>query len=262
MRRRDFISLLGGVAAWPRMARAQQVTMPVIGYLDSKVAAASSHQVEAFRKGLGEAGFVEGRNVAIEFRWAEDQRDRLPELAADLVRRRVAAIVANAPSAPMAKAATSTIPIVFVMAGDPVEADLVTSLSRPRGNVTGVSFTTAPLNPKRLELLHELVPKPALIALLSDPNTGGWEGQLRDLESAARSLGRQILSVKAGTQSEIDAAFETIVQAGVGALFVGSGPFYNSRRRQLAVLAARYAACKLQRARVRRGRRADELWCQ
>ena len=241
MRRRDFISLLGGVAAWPRMARAQLVTMPVIGYLDSKVAAASSHQVEAFRKGLGEAGFVEGRNVAIEFRWAEDQRDRLPELAADLVRRRVAAIVANSPGAPVAKAATSTIPVVFVFAGDPVEAGLVTSLSRPSGNVTGVSFTTTPLNPRRLELLHELVPKPAVIALLSDPNTGNFERQLRDLESAARSLGRQVLNVRAGTESEIDAAFETIVQAGVGALFVGSGPFYNSRRRQLAVLAARHA---------------------
>ena len=241
MRRRDFISLLGGVAAWPRMARAQQVTMPVIGYLDSKVAAASSHQVEAFRKGLGEAGFVEGRNVAIEFRWAEDQRGRLPELAADLVRRRVAAIVANSPGAPVAKAATSTIPVVFVFAGDPVEAGLVTSLSRPSGNVTGVSFTTTPLNPRRLELLHELVPKPAVIALLSDPNTGNFERQLRDLELAARSLGRQVLNVRAGTESEIDAAFETIVQAGVGALFVGSGPFYNSRRRQLAVLAARYA---------------------
>ena len=241
MRRRDFISLLGGVAAWPRMARAQLVTMPVIGYLDSKVAAASSHQVEAFRKGLGEAGFVEGRNVAIEFRWAEDQRDRLPELAADLVRRRVAAIVANSPGAPVAKAATSTIPVVFVFAGDPVEAGLVTSLSRPSGNVTGVSFTTTPLNPRRLELLHELVPKPAVIALLSDPNTGNFERQLRDLELAARSLGRQVLNVRAGTESEIDAAFETIVQAGVGALFVGSGPFYNSRRRQLAVLAARYA---------------------
>ena len=241
MRRRDFISLLGGVAAWPRMARAQLVTMPVIGYLDSKVAAASSHQVEAFRKGLGEAGFVEGRNVAIEFRWAEDQRGRLPELAADLVRRRVAAIVANSPGAPVAKAATSTIPVVFVFAGDPVEAGLVTSLSRPSGNVTGVSFTTTPLNPRRLELLHELVPKPAVIALLSDPNTGNFERQLRDLELAARSLGRQVLNVRAGTESEIDAAFETIVQAGVGALFVGSGPFYNSRRRQLAVLAARHS---------------------
>jgi putative ABC transport system substrate-binding protein len=241
IRRRDFITLLGGMAAWPFAARAQQPALPVIGYLDSKVAAASSHQVEAFRKGLGEAGFDEGRNVAIEFRWAEDQRDRLPELAADLVRRRVAVIVANAPSAPIAKAATSTIPIVFVMAGDPVEAGLVTSLRQPSGNVTGVSFTTGPLNPKRLELLHELVPKPAVIALLSDPNTGNWERQLRDLESTARSLGRQVLTVRAGTESEIDAAFVTMVQAGVGAVFVGSGPFYNSRRRQLAVQAARHA---------------------
>ena len=241
MKRRDFITLLGGAAAWPFAAQAQQGRMPVVGYLDSKTAAASSPQVEAFRKGLGEAGFVEGRNLAIEFRFAEDQRDRLPELAADLVRHRVAAIVANAPSGPIAKAATSTIPIVLVTASDPVEAGLVSSLSRPSGNITGVSFTTTPLNPKRLELLHELVPKPAVIALLLDPNAGNFERQLRDLESAARSLGRQVLIVNAGTESEIDAAFVTMVQAGVGALFVGSGPFYFSRRRQLAVLAVRHA---------------------
>jgi putative ABC transport system substrate-binding protein len=241
IRRRQFITLLGGAAAWPLTAWAQQQPVPVVGYLDSKVEAASTHQVAAFRKGLGEAGFVEGRNVAIEFRWAEDQLARLPELAADLVRRRVVTIVANAPSAPRAKAATSTIPIVFVMASDPVEAGLVTSLGQPSGNVTCVSFTTTPLNPKRLELLHELVPKPAVIALLSDPNGGDWERRARDLESTVRSLGRHVLTVRAGTESEIDAAFATMVQAGVGALFVGSGSFYYSRRRQLAVLAARNA---------------------
>jgi putative ABC transport system substrate-binding protein len=241
IRRREFITLLGGAAIAPVAAKAQQSAMPVIGYLDSKPAAPSSEQVAGFRQGLIEAGFAEGRNVAIEFKWAEDQRDRLPALAADLVRRRVAVIVANTPSTHAAMTATSTIPIVFVSAGDPVASGFVTSLNRPGGNVTGVSFTTGPLNAKRLEILHELVPKPAVIALLCDPNTGDWERQLRDLEAVAGALGRQVLVVKAGNESEIDAAFATMVQAGVGALFVGSGPFYNSRRRQLAVLAARYA---------------------
>jgi len=240
LQRREFITLVGGAATWPLAARAQQ-PMPVVGYLDSKTAAGGSDQASAFRQGLNEAGFVEGHNLEpIEFRWAEDRRDRLPELAADLVRRRVAAIVANAPAAPAAKAATSTIPVVFVTAADPVKAGLVTSLSRPSGNVTGVSFTTEALNLKRLELLHEVVPRPAVIALLWDPNTGEPERQLRDLEAAAGALGRQVLRVRAGTESEIGAAFATMVQAGVGALFVGSGPFYNSRRRQLAVLAVRH----------------------
>jgi putative ABC transport system substrate-binding protein len=151
MKRREFITLAGGtVAAWPLATRAQQPAMPVIGYLDSKVAAASAYQVEAFRKGLGEAGFVEGRRVAIEFRWAEGQLERLPALAADLVRRRVAVIVTENATTPAAKAATSTIPIIFVSAADPVEAGLVTSLNRPDGNATGVSYTSIPLNPKRL----------------------------------------------------------------------------------------------------------------
>jgi putative ABC transport system substrate-binding protein len=194
-----------------------------------------------FHQGLKEAGFVVGQNVAIEYHWANDQLDRLPALAADLVRRRVAVIVVNTVGTLAAKAATSTIPVVFVTAADPVESGFVTSLNRPGGNVTGVSFTTIPLNPKRLELLHELVPKPAVIALLWDPNIRGSERQLRDIEAAARALGRQVLIVKAGTESEIDAGFATIVRAGAGALFIGSGAFYNSRRRQLAVLAARHA---------------------
>ena len=239
MRRRDFITILGGTAIAPIAARAQQSAMPVIGYLDSKPPAASSHQVAGFRQGLNEAGFAEGRNVAIEFKWAEDQPDRLPALAADLVRRGVAAIVTNATATRPAMTATSKIPIVFVSAGDPVENGYVTSLNRPGGNVTGVSFTTGPLNPKRLELLHELVPKPAVIALLWDPNS--QDRQLKDLEAAAGALGRQVLVVKAGTASEIDGAFATMVQAGVGALLIGSGSFYNSRRGQLAVLAARHA---------------------
>jgi putative ABC transport system substrate-binding protein len=242
MHRRSFLSLLGtSAAAWPLAARAQQAAVPVIGYLDSKVAAAASYQVEAFRRGLNQAGFVEGRNVAIEFRWAEGGLDRLPELAADLVRRGVTVIVANNASTPAAKAATSTIPIIFVSGDDPVAAGLVTSLNRPGGNVTGVSYTSSPLNQKRLELLHELVPKPAVIAVLLDPTQRSYETQLRDMEAAARSLGRQILIVKAGTESEIDAAFATIVQAGAGALFVSSAAFYVSRRRQLVALVARHA---------------------
>ena len=242
MRRREFITLAGSTAvAWPLAARAQQPAMPVIGYLDSKAAAASSYQVEAFRKGLNDAGFAEGRNVEIEFRWAEDQLDRAPALAADLVRRRVAVIVTEGSTAPDAKVATSTIPIVFVSGVDPVERGIVTSLNRSSGNVTGVSFFAAPLSPKRLELLHQLVPKPAVIGLLWDPNLLNSETQLRDVEAAASALGREMMIVKAGTESEFDAAFATIVQAGAGALFVGTGPFYVSRRRQIIALAARYA---------------------
>src|SRR5262245_28055581 len=203
MHRRSFLTLLGGAAtAWPLAARAQQQAVPVIGYLDSKVEAASSYQVAAFRQGLSEAGFVEGRSVAIAFRWAEGQLDRLPALAADLVRRRVAAIVTDTPTMPTARAATSTIPIVFFRGADPAEARLVTSLNRPGGNVTGVSYTGSPLNPKRLELLHDLVPKPARFAVLMDQNVPTLETQLRDIEAAARALGREILILKAGTESE------------------------------------------------------------
>jgi putative ABC transport system substrate-binding protein len=241
MRRRDFTMLLGGAAAWPLVARAQQPTVPVIGFLDNTAAAASAYRVSAFRQGLNESGFVEGGNVAIEFRWAEGQLDRLPALAADLVHRQVAVIVVNNASTPAAKGATSTIPIVFVSGGDPVAAGLVASLDRPGGNVTGVSFTTIPLNAKRLELLNELVPKPAVIALLWDANDRGLEAQLREMEAAARAIGRQILIVKAGTEDEIDAAFAKIVLSNAGALLVGTGAFFTSRRRQIIALAARHA---------------------
>jgi ABC-type uncharacterized transport system substrate-binding protein len=241
MRRREFIALFGGTAAWPLAARAQQPAMPVVGYLDAKASAASSNQVAAFRQGLKEAGFIEGHDVAIEFRWAENALDRLPALAADLVRRRVAAIIASNIATQVAKAATSTIPIVFVSAFDPVESGLVSSLARPSGNVTGVSFVNRTLNPKRLELLHDLVPKPATIALLFDPNARFLEDQLRDMQKAAQALDRQILIVKAGTESEIDVAFARIVQAGAGALFVGSGPFYYSQRQKIVALAASHA---------------------
>jgi putative ABC transport system substrate-binding protein len=260
LRRREFMALAGGAAAWPLAARAQQPAMPVVGWLDSKVASASPYQVAAFRQGLNEAGFVEGRNLAIEFRFAEDQLDRLPALAAELVRRRVAAILTHYTTTPAAKAATSTIPIVFVSADDPVETGLVSSLNRPDGYVTGVSYLGTPLNPKRLELLHELVPKPAVMALLWNQNARDSERQLRDVETAARALGRQVLIVNAGTESEIDAAFATIVQAGAGALFVNGGSFLTSRRQQIVALAARHGLpASYTRARARRGRRSDEL---
>jgi putative tryptophan/tyrosine transport system substrate-binding protein len=189
MKRREFMAGLGSAAAWPVVARAQQPAMPTIGFLDSTTATARAVQVLAFRQGLSEAGFVEGRNVAIEFRWADGKLDRLPELADDLVRRRVAAIATNAQySLSAVKAATSTIPTVFITGGDPVETGYATNVNQPAGNVTGISFNATALNPKRLELLHELIPKPAVIAVLLDP----YQTSLA-LEAAARALGRQIL---------------------------------------------------------------------
>jgi putative ABC transport system substrate-binding protein len=257
MRRRDFITLLGGTAAvWPIAARAQrQPTMPVIGFLNNTSASATSNRVAAFRQGLNEAGFIDGRNVTIEFRWAENQLERLSVLAADLVRRRVAVIAANAESTPPAKNATSTIPIVFIAGADPVESGLVANLNRPGGNVTGVSFIADALNPKRLELLHELVPKPAIIAVLVDPTGPIRDGVLREIEAAARMLGREIVVVKAGTEAEIDAAFAIFVQAGARGLFVGTGPFLTGRHQQITALAGRHAlpACYGSREFVENG---------
>jgi putative ABC transport system substrate-binding protein len=240
-RRRDFITLLGGAAAaWPLAARAQQSAMPIVGFLRSTGAAGFAQLVTAFRQGLNEAGFVEGQNVAIELHWADNQHDRLPGLAADLVRRQVAVIVGNTPSVRAAKTTTATTPIVFVIGSDPVTG-LVASLNRPGGNVTGVVFTTADLVAKRLGLLHELVPKAAVIAMLVDPNAPEIELQARNAEEAGRAIGRQVLIVKAANERQFNAAFATIVQAGTGALLVGGGPFFNSQRRQLVALAARHA---------------------
>jgi putative tryptophan/tyrosine transport system substrate-binding protein len=200
MKRREFITLLGGtVIAWPLAARAQQPAMPVIGFLRSTAAAGYAHLVTAFRQGLIEAGFVEGQNVAIEYRWADNQHDRLPGLAADLVRRQVAVIVGNTPSARAAKTTTATAPIVFVMGGDPVRLGFVASLNRPGGNVTGVVFTVSGLRAKRLGLLHELVPKATVIAVLGDPNYDAIEFLTKDAEEAGRAIGRQILFVKAAS---------------------------------------------------------------
>src|SRR5262245_50347129 len=210
--RREFITLLGGAAAaWPLAARAQRLSAPVIGFLDATTAADTVYRVSAFRDGLKEAGFVDGHNVAIEFRWAENKFDRLPALAADLAQRQVAVIVGANIIMRAARAATSTIPIVFVSGGDPIESGLVTNLSRPSGNITGVSFASALLQPKRLGLLHELVPRAATIAWLRDPRAPSFGMEEKEVPPAARELGRQLLALNAQSVREIDAAFATIV---------------------------------------------------
>ncbi len=240
MRRRDFIVSIGGVAAWPIGARAQQPAIPVIGWLDAREAAAGSDDVLAFRRGLSEAGFVDGRNVAIVFRWADTHLDRLPAMAAELVRQKVAAILTTNAAARVAMAATSTIPIVFAGGGDPVENGLVTSLNHPGGNVTGVSYIAGTLNTKRFQQLHQLVPAPALIAAMFDSNSRLLAPQIKAVEDAARVLGRKILVLNVGTEAEIDAAFARMEASGVGALLVTTGALFNSRRRQIVALAARY----------------------
>jgi putative ABC transport system substrate-binding protein len=241
LKRREFITAFGGAATWPLAAHAQQTPMPIVGFLRSTAAAGSSHLVNAFRQGLNEAGFVENQNVAIEYRWADDQSGRLLGLAADLARGRVAVIVANTAGAQAAKAATATTPIVFVTGADPIDIGLVASLSRPGGNITGVAFTTADLAAKQLGLLHELVPKAAVIAVLLDPNAPGTPAQLRGVEEARRAIAPQIVVVEAASEGEFNAAFATIVQAGTGALYVGGGPFFLRHRRQIVALASRHA---------------------
>jgi putative tryptophan/tyrosine transport system substrate-binding protein len=238
--RREFITLFTGAAAWPLAARAQQ-SAPVVGFLRSTPSAPFMHLVAAFRQGLKDEGFIEGQNVSIEYRSADNQLDRLPGLAADLVRRQVAVIVANTPAAEAAKAATQTIPIVFVTGEDPVTTGLVASLNRPSGNLTGVVFfASGHLGTKRLELLHELVLKGAIIGVLMDPS---FATELPAVERAARALGRQLLVMvmKAASERELDDAFSAMAQAGVGALLVGGGPFFMSQRSRLVSLAARHA---------------------
>jgi putative ABC transport system substrate-binding protein len=241
MKRRMFITLIGGAAAWPLAARAQQAPIPVVGFLRTTAAAGSTHLVGAFRQGLNEAGFVEGQNVAVEYRWADDQDDRIPGMAAELVRREAAVIVANGIAVPAVKAATATIPIVFTTGFDPVRTGLVASLSRPGGNATGVVFTTTDLATKQLGLLHELAPKAAVIAVLGDPNQPELTVELREIEAAGRAIGRQILVVKAANERELNAAFATIVQARADALLVRGSPLFLTRRRQLVALATRHA---------------------
>ena len=230
MRRREFIGLLGGAAtAWPLAARAQQ-PMPIIGYLSTRSLSEAKYVTDAFTQGLNENGYVEGRNLAIEFRWADLQYDRLPALASDLARRQVAVIAAvgGSHSGLAAKAVTSTIPIVFVSAGDPVTFGLVTSLNRPGGNVTGISMITVALAPKRLGLLHELVPAPAAIAMLVNPTSPYVDAETSDVKASARVLGRQLRMLNAGTAQEIDAAFAMLVQQRAGGLLVSGDPFFDS----------------------------------
>jgi len=242
MNRRELMLLLGGALIAARALSAQQKAMPVIGYLATGSPGPTAPSVAAFRQGLSETGYVEGQNLAIEYRWAEGSYDRLPALAADLVGRNVDVIAAaSVPSARAAKGATSTIPIVFAIGTDPVGDGLVASLARPGGNLTGVTFMMTELVPKRLELLSELVPQVGVIALLVNPNNPNAERTMRDVQEAARVKGVQLLILKAGTESEIDAAFASFVQRHAGALLVGPDPFFNSRREQLVALTSRHA---------------------
>ena len=246
MKRREFVTLLGGaaVAPWPLAAGAQQQAMPLIGFLNPTSPDVIADRVRGFRQGLKDSGYVEGENVAIEYRWADGQFDRLSALAAELVRRQVNVIVATGgpASALAAKAATTRIPVVFEVAQDPVKLGLVASLARPGGNVTGINFFSGELAAKRLELLHELVPGAARLAVLVNPsNAPNTEITLKDVQAAAGSIGLQIQIVRAGTNSEINAAFATILHEGADALFVGQDGFFNSRRVQLTHLASRHA---------------------
>src|SRR5947209_8329767 len=244
MRRRQFITLLGGTAAaWPLAASAQQPAMPVIGYLNPTSIDPNANRLRGFQRGLKETGYVAGENVTMEFRWAEGQNDRLPELAAELVRRQVSVIAVFSPAAALAaKAATASIPIVFAVSEDPVRLGLVASLARPGGNATGINFFTGELTAKRLELLRELVPGAARVAVLVNPaNPVNTETTLKDVEAAAGSIGLQIQVVRASTSPEIDAAFASIVHERPDALFIGQDGFFNSRRVQLTHLASRHA---------------------
>jgi putative ABC transport system substrate-binding protein len=241
MRRRDFITFLGGAAAWPLAARAQQQAMPVIGFLDGQ--SFDLHLMTAFRQALKDAGYIEGRNIAIYFRSADGQTDRLVTLAGDIIGRRVAVIITTGGGAAAlaAHAATTTIPIVFVNGVDPVSSGLVMSLNRPGGNATGVYIFQQVLEGKRLGLLRELVPSAASIAVLLNPTNANFQTQLRGVQDAARDLGQQVSILSANTEREIDVAFATVAQSGARALLVGSDPFFSSERDQVIAVAARHA---------------------
>jgi len=261
LQRREFVTLLGGAAAaWPLAAQAQPAT-PVIGFIYSASPAPIAHRLQLFRQGLKEAGYVEGENAAIVYRFAEGQNDRLPELLADLRRRQVTVIAAMSTAAAVAaKAATTAIPIVFVVAEDPVGLGLVTSLARPDGNVTGINFFVGELTAKRLELLREVVAAAARVAVLVDPdNKAGTESTLRDVEPAARAMGLQIQVVRAGTVRDIDAAFAELVRARADALFVGPSPLFAGRRIHITNLADAWRQVGVYSGRVLKGARPADL---
>ncbi|HEY7118563.1 MAG TPA: ABC transporter substrate-binding protein [Tepidisphaeraceae bacterium] len=243
VRRRDFITLLGGLTAWPLAARAQQPTMPVVGFLSSLTPGDGPLILAAFHRGLNEAGYLEGRNVAIEYRWAEGHYDRLPAMAADLVRRPVVMIAAisGTPSALAAKAATADIPIVFAIGGDPVTPGLVSNLNRPGGNLTGVTFFTAPLSTKRLEMVRELAPKATTVGVLVNPNNPPSVLEGKDVPVAAQTVGLRTSVLNASTAGQIDDAFAAIVGQRIGGLYVSADPLFFNQRAKLATLAARHA---------------------
>jgi putative ABC transport system substrate-binding protein len=240
-KRREFIGLLGGVAAWPLAARAQQPAMPMVGFLHQGSSEPNALSLGAFRRGLQDNGFVEGRNITLELRWADGKYDQLPALAADLVRRRPTVIVAALlPAARVVQAATATIPVVFITGSDPVETGLVTSLNRPSENVTGVSLFSVQLITKRLELLHEIIPRTAVVAVLGNPSNPNYVANEREIEAAARTIGLRIEFFKASSDRDFEVAFETIRQQ-ARALIVSADGFYASRRVELVALAARHA---------------------
>src|SRR5262245_30597441 len=241
MRRREFITLLGGAATWPLVALAQQSAIPTIGFLRTTRPDASTDLVVALRKGLKETGYVEGQNVTIEYRWAENRHERLSALAADLVRQRCVVIIAGGVDAAFAaKAATATIPIIFVTGEDPIRSGLVGSLNRPGGNVTGVSFVSATVEGKQLGLLREVVPKAAVIGMLVNPASRSFEQQERETQAAARALGQQLHVFKASSERDIDSAFATLTQYQIGALFIAGNALFTGQRDQLVALAARH----------------------
>jgi putative tryptophan/tyrosine transport system substrate-binding protein len=251
LRRREFVTLLGAAAAWPLAARAQQAAMPVIGFLGSESPESEAFRVAAFRKGLSEAGYIEGRNVAFEYRWAHGQYDRLAALASDLARLQVSVIAAIGltPAALAAKAATASTPIVFAVGGDPVRLALVASLNRPGGNLTGVSFLVSMMGPKRLEILHEAVPNATAIGFLANPNDPYVESETTEMQAAATTVGQKFLVVKAGIDSDLETAFAKLMQQRVGAVCVEANQFFLSRRDRLVELTARHGLPAIYSAR-------------
>jgi putative tryptophan/tyrosine transport system substrate-binding protein len=241
VKRREFITLIGSAAAWPIAARAQQENMPVVGFLRSSPSAPFQNLVTAFSRGLEEASFVKDRNVAIEFRWADNHTDRLPALAAELIQRQVAVLVGDNNAALAAKALTKSVPIVFAGGGDPVESGLVASLNRPGGNVTGVVFLTGELGAKRLGVLRELLPNAKTIGMLVHPNTPTTEAERKDVQAAAQAIGQQFMIKDVRSERDIETAFAAFAQRGASALLVGSGPFLNSHAKRIIALAARHA---------------------